>query len=85
MTNPPPIPDKDEGITLRIVLSHIQHHVHRLEKKIDNIDGKLTKFNDNFKEFAHGVDELDDRVQDIENENMPKRLKRIESNLSLAA
>ncbi|MBU0457956.1 hypothetical protein KJ652_05305 [Patescibacteria group bacterium] len=85
MSNPPPIPQDDNDITNRVLLSHMQHHVLRLDNKIDAIGKDLKEFRNEFKIFAHGVDELDDRVQDIEIENLPKRMSRVEKKLSLAA
>ncbi|MBU2213043.1 hypothetical protein KKC44_00360 [Patescibacteria group bacterium] len=71
---PPPVPDDDNKITLRIVLSHMQYHAIRLDNRIDNLSSELKNelkalgkdlknFRKEFNEFAHGVDDLDDRVQ----------------------
>ncbi len=96
MTNPPQIPADDKDITLRLVLSHIQYHALRLDKRIDNEIGALRNelhdfkkemrdFRGEFMAFARGVDDLDDRVQDIEDENLPVRMNIVEKKLSLAA
>lgn len=89
MTTPPQIPKDDKEITLRLVLSHIQYHAIRLDQKIDlevgSVKKELKDFRQDFNEFAHGVDDLDDRVQDIENENLSKRMKRVEHKIGMAA
>lgn len=77
----PAIPDDPNEITLRDVLLHMQHHADRLDGRIDKLEKEVASFRQEFREFAKGVDQLDERVQTLEDERIP----RIEEHVGLAA
>ena len=72
----------DKEITLQMVMHHISKMKYDLETKIDGVSRDLKEFRSEFREFATGVDELDYRVQDIEDEKLPERMKVVELQLS---
>ena len=75
----------DSEITLKTVMEHISKMKYDLEKKIDGVASDLKEFRGEFRDFAKGVDDIDERVQEIEGEKLPKRIKRVELELGIAA
>lgn len=80
----------NKEITLQMVMDHMSKMKHDLETKIDGVAREvggvgrdLREFRDEFRQFAKGVDDLDDRVQDIENAKLPERVKAVELKLAM--
>ena len=71
-------PKKSSGnkLTLVDVVNHMQHHFQRINERFDVLESKLDGHILEFRDFAKGVDDLDDRVQDIE-EDVPKIKKKL--------
>ena len=79
----------DEEITLKMVMEHLGKMKYDLEQKVEKEVGSLAcelrEFRQEFRDFSKGVDDLDDRVQDIESEQLPKRMKRVEVQVGITA
>lgn len=81
-------------VTISDVINHMQVHAmefrkefRKVHKRIDDLENKLTNRMDGLEQRLsseiRGVDDLDFRVQDLENENLPKRVNRLEKKLAL--
>jgi hypothetical protein len=88
-TNPP----ADDGITLKMVMDHIQHQWQMLMGEIKNVWKEIRdlrkEMNERFRDVEHRltiqIDGIDQRLDAIEIENIPKRMRRVEKHLKLAA
>ncbi len=90
--------DDGKDITLLDVINHMENHFQRIDRRFDQVDQRfdelageiaevrkeIAEFRAEFREFAKGVDDLDLRMQTIEEENLPKRLQHVEGQLSAA-
>jgi hypothetical protein len=81
--------NEDKEITLQMVMDHLAKLRYDLEQKIDDGFGSVTRelqeFRAEFRESAKGMDDLDERVQDIEDESLPQRMRTVESEFGIAA
>lgn len=84
----------NKDITLTDVLNHMQIHAGEFRKgflqvykRIDDLEEKLTNRIDSVEQSLtgeiRGIDDLDFRVQDLEDEKLPKRISRIEKKLQM--
>lgn len=80
-------------VTLRILLDHLRgtehrlhQEVHALDAKIDKVQQVLTRRIDHLESnLTRQIDAIDGRLDAVEIEHLPKRLKKIELHLGLAA
>ncbi len=82
---------RSKGITLRDVVNHISNfkqevsvRFDRMEKRIDDLRGDFLHLKSDFRAHCKGVDDLDFRVQDIEDARLPQRVRMIEEKLQIA-
>lgn len=86
---------RNKGLTLRDVVNHISNFKQevntrfdtlekRLSGKIDSLEVNLQLLRSDFRSHCKGVDDLDFRVQDIEEEDLPKRVRVMEEKLQIA-
>ncbi|MBM3228170.1 hypothetical protein FJZ27_04935 [Candidatus Peribacteria bacterium] len=76
---------RNRGLTLRDVVNHITAFKQEVNVRFDRMEKESQLLRSDFRAHCKGVDDLDFRVQDIEDAKLPKRVKAIEKKLTLAA
>jgi hypothetical protein len=78
----------DKEITLGMIMSHIQHMETRILNKMSymqtSIDSMDKRIDRNHRNLTFQIDAIDKRLDDIEIEQLPKRVSAIEHHLGLA-
>ena len=78
---------KNKGVALIDVVNHLMHFKQEMHSRFDAFEKKLSLridiLDENFRAHCKGVDDLDFRVQDIEDTKFPRRLERTEKHLHL--
>lgn len=86
-----PTPPADDGITLKMVMEHMQHQGQILMDEIKNVrqemgEGFRRVYSD-MQKMEHRlviqIDAIDQRLDAIEIENIPKRMCKVEKHLGL--
>ena len=77
--------EKPADITLKDVISHMQGMEQRLTKRIDDVDARLTRQIDRVERNLTGqIDAIDQRLDALEIERLPKRMKKLERAIGIA-
>lgn len=83
----------EENITLGMIMSHMHgmesrlhdkmnRIEHRLSGRIDNLENRMNRMEHN---LTCQIDAIDKRLDSVEIEELPRRVRRIEEHLGLAA
>ncbi len=75
---------RNKGITLRDVVNHISSFKQEVNMRFDRMEKEAQLLRSDFRAHCKGVDDLDFRVQDIEDQKIPQRLRVIEERLQIA-
>lgn len=86
-------PPADDGITLKMVMEHMEHRDKRLMEHMQIVMNELrdlrkemnSRFTSLERRLTMQIDAIDQRLDAVEIENLPKRVRRIEKHLKLAA
>lgn len=66
-------------------LGGVEGRLGTVETRLEGVAADLNTFRKEFQAFAKGVDDLDERVQKLEDADLAPRIERIEKQVGLAA
>ena len=75
---------RNKGITLRDVVNHISSFKQEVNMRFDRMEKETQLLRSDFRAHCKGVDDLDFRVQDIEDAKLPERVRVMEEKLEIA-
>lgn len=71
-----------DEITLGTIMEHLQALEMRMNKRFDNVDGRIDRLERN---LTRQIEAIDKRLDAVEIEQLPKRVSRIEKHLGMAS